>query len=405
MEFRALDSNFNLVALLDPHNVQWNRKYYECGTYALEITQDQYTPDMKYIYCAERPETGIIQKVAWSGGNITLEGYFLEKILDDKIIYPTFYGSGDLTTVLSQMVNTYKEDLPIDTIQALNNASKVDFQETGMTIGEKLYEVLQTQEMSFRLLYNFEKNNITLQFYQGTDRTQESGNNFVTFSTLYDNVIDTMVDTDDSNYKNYALVAGQDSGENRVTVEVDLSNGGYKKKIFIDERQTQQSQEQTLDQYKLELYQKGLEKLLGYEFNSYNVQIFNSLEEVNNQKIYFKELNFLSFDKILTKQKEYCLDFLKNALKSDTNIIKKSNLLEFSYIWKELFYKKEKLWRIKEINSVPPKRNFTIFLKEFAIYIIRESCFTPAINKILPLHSRRRNYVKNIIKRIIQKFK
>lgn len=149
----------------------------------------------------------------------------------------------------------------------------------------------------------------------------------------------------------------------------------------------------------------SLAKLLGYEFNSYNVQIFNSLEEVNNQKIYFKELNFLSFDKILTKQKEYCLDFLKNALKSDTNIIKKSNLLEFSYIWKELFYKKEELWRIKEINSVPPKRNFTIFLKEFAIYIIRESCFTPAINKILPLHSRRRNYVKNIIKRIIQKFK
>ena len=266
MEFRALDENFNLVALLDPHNVQWNRKYYECGTYALEITQDQYTPDMKYIYCAERPETGIIQKVAWSGGNITLEGYFLEKILDDKIIYPTFYGSGDLTTVLTNMVNQYKEDLPIDTIQALNNASKVDFQETGMSIGEKLYEVLQTQEMSFRLLYNFEQNNITLQFYQGTDRTQESGNNFVTFSTLYDNVIDTMVDTDDSNYKNYALVAGQDSGENRVTVEVDLSNGGYKKKIFIDERQTQQSQEQTLDQYKLELYQKGLEKLLGYEF-------------------------------------------------------------------------------------------------------------------------------------------
>lgn len=266
MEFKALDSNFNLLSLIEPHNVQWNRKYYECGTYALEIAQDQYMPEMKYIYCTDRPETGIIQKVSWSGTNVTLEGCFLEKILDDKIIYPTFYGSGEITNVLTSLVNKYKEDLPINTIQALNSGSKVDFQETGTTIGEKLYEILQTQEMSYRLLYDFEKNSVTLQFYQGMDRTQESGNNFVTFSSLYENLTDVLVDTDDSNYKNFALVAGQDSGDNRVTVEVDLSNGGYKKKVFIDERQTQQSSDQSLDQYKLELYQKGLEKLLGYEF-------------------------------------------------------------------------------------------------------------------------------------------
>ena len=134
----------------------------------------------------------------------------------------------------------------------------------------------------------------------------------------------------------------------------------------------------------------SLAKLLGYEFNSYNVQIFNSLEEVNNQKAYFKELDFLLFEQILTKGQEHCLGLLKNALESDKKVIKKSSYLEFSYIWKELFYKnQERRWRT--------------MLKKSTVYIIRSSCLTPCINKLLPPNSERRNYVKNIIKRIIKK--
>lgn len=271
MELKALDSSFNLISLLAPSNIQWNRKYYEAGDFEIIIPASQYLSDMKYIYTSDRPELAVINKVSWErtqkGNTVSLSGFFMEKVLDDKIIYPVFYGSGEITSVLTTMVNQFKEDIPISEIVSRETGEKVDFQETGQELGTKLYELLELQEMSYRVVYDFENNQIKLEFYKGTDATQEGGADvFVTFSTEWDNLSEPMVETDDSNYKNFFVVAGTGEAEERITVEVDLSNGGYKKKLFVDERNTQyDSSEQTLDQYKLELQQKGLEEALNYQ--------------------------------------------------------------------------------------------------------------------------------------------
>lgn len=271
MELKALDTNFNLISLLAPSNIQWNRKYYEAGDFEIIISASQYSTEMKYLYTSDRPELAVINKVSWErtekGKEVSLSGFFMEKVIDDKIIYPVFYGSGEITSVLTQMVNQFKEDIPITTIEVLKTGSKVDFQETGAELGSKLYELLELQEMSYRVVYDFVQNKMKLEFYQGSDATQEGGADvFVTFSTEWDNLSEPLVETDDSNYKNYFVVAGTGEAEERITVEVDLSNGGYKKKLFVDERNTKfDSSEQTLDQYKLELKQKGLEKALDYQ--------------------------------------------------------------------------------------------------------------------------------------------
>lgn len=271
MELKALDTNFNLISLLAPSNIQWNRKYYEAGDFEIIIPASQYSSEMKYLYTSNRPELAVINKVSWErkekGKEVSLSGFFMEKVLDDKIIYPVFYDSGEITSVLTKMVNQFKEDMPITSIEALKMGDKVDFQETGAEIGSKLYELLELQEMSYRVVYDFAQNKMKLQFYQGSDATQEGGADvFVTFSTEWDNLSEPLVETDDSNYKNFFVVAGTGEAEERITVEVDLSNGGYKKKLFVDERSTKyDSSEQTLDQYKLELRQKGLEKSLDYQ--------------------------------------------------------------------------------------------------------------------------------------------
>lgn len=271
MELYALDKDFEVVSLIVPSNIQWNRKYYEHGDFSIQIPCEQYSSDMKYIYTKDREEVGMINKVSYTESNntrkIQISGYFLERMINDKVIYPTFYGSGEITSALTTMFNQYKEDLPITNVKANQTGNKVDFQSTGDELGAKMNEVLQTQQMSYKVVYDFVKNELSLIFYKGLDRTQSQiENNFVTFATTFGNIKDVQADKDDSNFKNFAIVAGTGQADERITVEVDASNGEYKKKLFVDARNSKYNpDEQTLDQYKLELKQEGLEKLLDYQ--------------------------------------------------------------------------------------------------------------------------------------------
>lgn len=270
MELMALDKDFQIINMIVPTNIQWNSRYYECGDFSISLPVEQYSNDMKYIYTKDREETGIINKAVYSyaekGKQIQISGFFLEKVLDDKIAHPTFYGSGEITSTLAKFVNTYKEDIPLNVLSTKDVGSRVDFQETGAQIGLKLYEILATQEMSYKIVYDFVSNKLNLQFYKGLDRTQsQTTNNFIVFSTNWNNITEVNADIDDSNYKNYAVIGGSGEGTERIYEYLDLSNGGYKKKIFIDEKGTSYDpKEQTLAQYKLELRQKGIEKMLGY---------------------------------------------------------------------------------------------------------------------------------------------
>ena len=56
----ALDKDFQIVSMLAYTNLQWTRKYYESGTFSIEIPVNQYRDDMKYIYTKDRREMGLI---------------------------------------------------------------------------------------------------------------------------------------------------------------------------------------------------------------------------------------------------------------------------------------------------------------------------------------------------------
>lgn len=271
MELIALDKEFQKVDIISPTNIQWNSRYYSFGDFSISLPKKQYKNEMKYIYVKDREETGIINKVEYSysetGERVQLSGFFIEKILDEKVSYPTFNGSGEIVSVLTKFVNEYKEDLPVHIASSKYFGENIEFQETGSEIGTKLFEVLQTQEMSYKLIYNFEENKMNLHFYKGFDRTQsQNKNNFITFSTKWNNLTDINANIDDSTFKNYAIIGGSGDGKERIYAFLDLSSGERKKKIFIDAKDVSYDpSKQTLDQYKLELLQKGLEKMLEHK--------------------------------------------------------------------------------------------------------------------------------------------
>lgn len=96
---KALDENFNLIALIAYSNLQWNRKFHEAGSFSMVIDSGQDTTDWKYVYTEKRKEVGKITQKNWkrekNHTSITLSGYFLEAELNRMICYPKptyFYG-------------------------------------------------------------------------------------------------------------------------------------------------------------------------------------------------------------------------------------------------------------------------------------------------------------------------
>lgn len=272
MQLLALDENFRPVDYLAYFNLQWTREYYEIGQFSVQIAAANYKPEMAYLYTPDRPETGIIQKVELTetikGRFVQMSGYFLEAILNDKIVYPTFYATGTIPAAVVAMLRQYQDDIPLLTV-ADAPATQVDaasWQETGGQMASVAYTKLQTVQHSLRCRYDYQANTITAEVWQGLDRTQEQTENpFVTFSDGFGNLMEVDASKDTSNYRNYAIVCGQDQAENRKVAYVDLSGGGYKKILYVDAKNERWDPEkQTEAEYLASLQQIGLDKLLDY---------------------------------------------------------------------------------------------------------------------------------------------
>ena len=271
MELRALNENFEPVGKtrLKYFDLLWHRKYYETGKFSIQILVSDYSSEMRYIYTDERPELGMVQAVDYSDDDktVVLSGYFYERKLADKIVYPVFNGYGKRETLAREIVENYKGDIPkLQLGTYLDKGDTIRKQETGGELEKVLQAMLQTEEKAYRCRYSYIEDVVYFDIWQGIDRTQsQTENNFVTFSKGFKNLKEVKAKDDNSNFKNYAVVAGSGEADERIFQIVDLSGGGYQQQLFIDAKSEKyDSNKQTLEEYKDALYQKGIEKLASY---------------------------------------------------------------------------------------------------------------------------------------------
>ena len=274
MDVYILDKDFNLITIGIPYvNLQWNRKYYEAGNFQMEISAKIYDKSWAYIGTADRPELGIIQKNQLFGEgdvSVLLGGFFYEKKLDDKVCYPRYVGDAANTeTAAREIFTRYKEDLPISLGEPnsplLGNRTQSDF--TDDFLGEKLYKILEARELSYRVPYDYQNNQLFFEVWQGLDRTQSQNvNSHWTFSTEFANIINKSLDFDESAFKNYAVlpVNSDDNGREQDTFYVDFSNGGYKQKIVFDYRANRPAKDQTYADFKQGVIEEATERLLSF---------------------------------------------------------------------------------------------------------------------------------------------
>ena len=277
MNLALMDKDFNIVKYISFINLQWIRRYYEPGEFNVQLPASEYDSSAVYLFTKDRPEVGLIQKRQYADGYdgkvMQLSGYFYEYKLNDKITYPRFNASGNIEAVARTIISTYKEDIPILQLGKANDpllGSSITKESTGEGLATVIYELLQTQELSIRCLYDYVNNSMSAVVWQGKDRTQDQDvNSFVVFSEGFRNMQNEEIIIDNSNFKNYAVVIGNGRYEegNQIEVIVDLRSNKnvYAQKLYVDQTgQTYDETKQTLDEFKEQLRQAGIEELAKY---------------------------------------------------------------------------------------------------------------------------------------------
>lgn len=279
MDLLLLDKNFQICGIIDDFSsLVWNRKYYECGSFTLQTKLDKYNDIKmaKYIYCKDFIETGVIEAINIQDSNNIVEtsGRFLESILAKRVIDVTKYFTNKTTediirsliTDLAINNTTRKIDkLKLGTRQGLGTSRTM--QMTGDNLLTKIYELCKEDELSIRVRYDFENDEIIAEVWQGLNRLDtQNVNTWAIFSKNFENVTDSTYNTDKTKYCNFAYVEGEVQDENgekhRVGTTVDrIKEGEERIELYVDARDLQKDEETTDAEYLEMLKERGIEKL------------------------------------------------------------------------------------------------------------------------------------------------
>lgn len=286
MQFIIFDKYLQTMGVIQVFNtLLWYRRYYSPGMFELHVPAEYFDliNNGKYLYRNDRTELGIIREVAFMRGEkgektAYCKGYFAEHLLNNNIIYPTFNRTGTLEALAHSVIDQYiinpavtDRRIPHILLGSLQGGGdSITLQNTGDNVGDRLYDTLKTQEMSQRLVFNYLENTLTYEVWKGLDRRDSQDiNSWAIFSDRFRNIKNAQYNRDESDYKNFAYVAGEGEGANRIVVEIDLrqSSGEERRELWVDARDLQQHSD-TVNysdaQYRDMLFQRGLEKLADY---------------------------------------------------------------------------------------------------------------------------------------------
>lgn len=309
MRLIVLDENFDTIGSIPLfRTLIWVRRYEKLGCFELYTSKDYF--DLlntgKYLYRNDAEELGVIDEVNYAqdengGREAYAKGNFAEKLLTDRVIETMVTLSGNIETAMRSLV-TRTAISPSDSDRTIKHlrlgkisgiTGTVSMQTTGDNLSEKLYEMGNAQEISHRIRYDFQTNDLAFEVWQGKDRRDsQTVNSWAIFSNSFYNIRNVVYNRNSSSYKNFAYVAGAGEGSDRIIVTVDLRQPGEERKeIWVDARDLQRQDESgnaiSLSVYKEQLVQRGIEKLTEYR----KVETVNSGVDSNANLVYKKDFD------------------------------------------------------------------------------------------------------------------
>lgn len=275
--------SIDLVAICNSFSsLLWDVEFYECGCFEIYIAA---TPQNVEIFQLGRiigrdddsEHFGLIESVqietdAEDGDYLTVSGRFLTCLLERRIIYPTFSGSGTYESIVRNVLSQNVISAGIRSIPGLSLGTvsgacwqgKTRLQISYDNLMEWLYTICETIGGSANI--RMENNRFHCDLLEGTDRSiLQDANPHIVFSDSYNNLLSFSYAADSSVQKNFAYVFGIDEGSARKrTTYYSGSEPTYfdRYEVYVDERNTSQEEEVSDDEYLEILRNSGAENMV-----------------------------------------------------------------------------------------------------------------------------------------------
>ena len=268
MELLLLDKDFQISGLIDDFSsLLWNRKYYECGNFKLQVGLEYINQfkNAKYVYSKKFEETGILEcfnekNVNNQGTLLGTSGNFLESIIGYKVINKIQNFNNKTTEeIVRSLVNTFVinsgdkniKNIILGEYKGLGKIRTIQVSEGNLL--DKIYELCKEDELSIKLWYDFDNNQMIFDVWQGLDRVDTQNNNtWAIFSRNFENILDDEYSIDSTKYRNFAYVKGEfeiksppdEDGNVTITKKIiertvnRVKEGEERREIYVDARTT-----------------------------------------------------------------------------------------------------------------------------------------------------------------------
>lgn len=280
MDVYVMNQQFQTVSIIDAYeSLIWTDRYSGYGDFEIyapfslellqKVRQDYYLTinDSEHVMIIEGLD---IESNAETGNRLRITGRSLESILDRRIIWQQTSYTGNLQNAIRNMLYTAFIS-PSIADRRVNNfvfEASTDTRITSLSIeeehtGDNIYDVIKalcdSNYMGYKITLN-DNNQFVFKLYMGEDRSYDQiYNPYVVFSPNYDNIINSNYLDSTELMKNVTLVAGEDSGQQRVTVVVGSGSGLTRRELFTDARDIQSEK---VSNYQEALRQRGIKHLL-----------------------------------------------------------------------------------------------------------------------------------------------
>lgn len=246
MEVRIYDRNLDLKGIIENQTSHiWTPKFFEPGTFELHIPITDYSVSIlkrgNLITMRGREDAGIIEdldlKKTAVDNEITAKGRFLAAYMDRRIIRGT---KSINSSPEKAMYDLLKDATPIPLLE-IGDPKGFEGSIEGQVCWENLLDFMiklaKAGNVGFRFRPDFNAKKIIFETYQGTDHSlEQSQNNRVIFSDMYDNIETAEYRIVDQDYRNVAYVVGADENGSEVvrTVGDTAATGLDRYEIYVN---------------------------------------------------------------------------------------------------------------------------------------------------------------------------
>lgn len=286
MSIWILDRSFTKLAIVDDYeSLIWVDRYNTPGEFEIYARADakslEFLKKENILINTESEHGMIIESIRVTtdveeGSKTIVTGRSLESILGRRIVWKmTDFNNVSLQSAIERLLNENAIN-PSDTNRKIPNLIfesstdtaitdlKLSLQVTGDNLLDTIEAICEVEHLGFKITISNDK--FVFKLYSGQDRSfKQSKNTYVIFSSNFDNLISSEFYESDVEYKNVTLVAGEDEGEDRKTLEVGTASGLDRKELYTDARDIQSKDEEgeeiPLEEYYARLKQRGNEKL------------------------------------------------------------------------------------------------------------------------------------------------